>query len=232
MRERLIGDPGCSQISGTVRATVAWPVGRTDCALGEPDPAGRLETGRAPVDDNGDVSYSPAEVAYLLSLDHDEALLDSAGFVDSLAHLGDDSHGAPASDVEHAGVPTIARWADVRRARARVLARKEADAARRSSQVLVLRVHEATEAEVARLLGVSQPTVNRHLRATLDEILAELGGEMEGADVVSRPSACLKCGSRPRASRTSTLKIEGRRTSRTRQLGLCEACLPGRREAA
>jgi hypothetical protein len=121
-------------------------------------------------------------------------------------------------------VLAIARWREVVDARDRVV-RAKLDA-----RILELRLQELGARAVANEVGVSHPTVVRRLRATLDEVLAELGSSAPEASavVVSRPSMCLTCGSRARARRRSMKqKVAGRWIiTPERQLGLCVECLP------
>ena len=120
--------------------------------------------------------YSRQEVQLLLSIDVDDARKSDQ----QDAHLGYDE------------VPLVVRWHDVREAKRRVVTEK------RDQEVVRLRAEGLTEEEVAERLGVDRSTVNRRFRASLDEIIAALGGE-QVIGKISRPERCLRCGERPRA---------------------------------
>lgn len=163
--------------------------------------------------------YSRAEVVWLLSIDDpDDVRALDEGLVDSLAPL---TAGSGASSADGAGVPVIARWHDVRRARERVCA------AKLDREIVERRVAGEGEREVAAEVGVSQPTVHRRFRATIDEILEELGGEAEAA-AVSLPSVCLSCGGQPVARQPAKRRrVNGRMTvvRPERTSSLCATCV-------
>lgn len=163
--------------------------------------------------------YTAAEIGFLLSIDEDEARLIDAGVGSQLGRLS--GNGASSEDP---GVFAIARWHDVHRARARVLARKGSDA-----MVLSLGLAQMPQRRIAAVMAISQPTVSRKIKATLDEILDELGGSAIASSATSRLSACFECGVRPRARVEELCRRWSRgrwRNVRTvRKAALCEECL-------
>lgn len=167
--------------------------------------------------------YSLGEVLHLLSLSHEDAIDDDATQPDSCAHFSEDGHSAATAHEQFDPIFTIARWWDVRRARDRVVRTKL------EQEVVQLRVAGFGEHELAGLLGLSRATARRRFRASIDEILHELGGEPDQAERVSIPSACLRCASRPRARLAPVTRRHGRgrRTLRPeRPSSLCEPCTP------
>lgn len=168
--------------------------------------------------------YSTGEVVWLLSLGRQEAICDDASPRSGLAseRTGVSSEGPP--------LPVSVRRWDVRRARNRVVASK------RDRQMLELRGAGFTETEVAAETGVSQATVNRRVRASVREIVDELGGEHDQpAEAQSRTSMCMVCAVRPRA-RHEAVRRRVRGGWKTlvpeRQGSLCEQCLDESREQA
>lgn len=89
---------------------------------------------------------------------------------DSLAHLSqDDVHGSGVA-IEDLDLPVIARWHDVHDAAAKIAGVKELE------QIVQLQAGGLSQEEVGAELGISQPTVSRRYKATMTELLAELGG--------------------------------------------------------
>jgi hypothetical protein len=187
------------------------------------------------------LSYTPGEVAYLLSLSRSQARDESVRWSDSVGSLSHDDLPATTS-TEFAPVLLIARWRDVHGARATVVARKRAEAARELDAaareaveqglaetwaIVAARLAASPERAIAAALGLSDTTVHRRFRASLEEILAELGGSaVPETPASSRVSACLVCAERPRA----------RSADDDRQLSTCVECYvppaPTRRHAA
>jgi AraC-like DNA-binding protein len=145
----------------------------------------------------GSAAYTPGEVVYLLSLSPQQARDASVRWADSVGSMSADGPAGSSAGGEHDPVLLIARWHDVRAARRRVIARKEAHAAE-AEAILALRLAGATTRAVAGVVGLSYPTVHRRFRATVDEVLAELGADVSGTEATSRVAACLMCGTRPR----------------------------------
>lgn len=168
-----------------------------------------------------DGTYSPAEVVFLLSLSQEDAQDFSVRWADSCRDLSSDGPSSAAGR-EHDPLPLIARWVDVRAARRRVVRAKEADA------VLELRLAGHTERDVAEQTGLSAATVHRRFRATVQEILTELGTQpvADAPERLSRVSACLKCGQHPRARvRAKIMLVAGvSRRIDERQIGTCAGC--------
>jgi hypothetical protein len=137
------------------------------------------------------------------------------------AGWGDSLHSLSPGDTQP--LPLILRWHDVHAARDRVRAMLSAE----HDRITQRRVGGETGIALAARLGVSEPTVIRKLRSTLDAILDELGGELLEAEAPSRPAACLVCGERPR-TRVVTYgpKIRGKPRPRLeRPSALCAPCL-------
>jgi AraC-like DNA-binding protein len=90
---------------------------------------------------------------------------------------------------------TIARWHDVHDARRRIVRSK------RDDLLLQLRAHEYSQEEMATVMGDSQPTISRRIKATLRELLDELGGgqRSHGERAVTALEAALTKATRTRA---------------------------------
>lgn len=169
--------------------------------------------------------YTRPQIAFLLSLSHEEAIEATFPVGSSLRKLSDetDYHGFCAEDSD---VPLIARWTEVDQARKRVSRNKEHIA------LAQMRLQGYSDEEVAARLGLSRRTVGRRWRATLQEVLELLGGESEGTVfALDHIDLCLRCGEQPR-SRTT------RRTRRWTSNGwrwktieapssMCSECLAG-----
>lgn len=157
--------------------------------------------------------YTRGEVHLLLSISAYDAREADA----SAASLGVDD------------APLIARWHDVRRVRGQVIDGKAEDA-----RVLALAEVEVDQREIAAATGLSQATVSRRIRATVDEILSGLGGELVEEKMTSSVSACLRCGDRPRTRIPAVRRrIRGRgmvEVRPERQAALCAECLAAARE--
>jgi hypothetical protein len=159
--------------------------------------------------------YTAGEVAWLLSLTRTDAIEHDA----PSSHLGQPDG---AGEGGHR-IPTLARWAEVHGVKRRVVCR------RRDALAAELVARGYTQPEVAELLDSSQPTIHRRFKASVRDILAELGGEADDvADAPARPSMCLRCGVRPRARVAPIyLKVRGqapRQVSPERELGVCALC--------
>lgn len=117
--------------------------------------------------------YTPGEVLFLLSLTREEAIDVDASQPDSCAHLSEDP--IPSGDAgDDAELFTIARWHDVHDARRRIVHSK------RDDLLLQLRARDFSQEEIAAVLGSSQPTVSRRIKATLRELLDDLGADDRG----------------------------------------------------
>jgi hypothetical protein len=170
------------------------------------------------------LDYTPGEVAYLLGMTHREALEEDGP---RAATFGADGGG----DAGEQRVPTYARWCEVRAAQRRVRGRKlDAAAAERAALEAQLRAQGYSESEVAELADASSSSVGRRFKATLTEILDELGVVDDDAGetpALSRIALCLLCGQRPRA-RAAAVRRRVRGGWRTvvaeRELGVCARC--------
>jgi hypothetical protein len=166
--------------------------------------------------------YGRREVLFLLSLRESEARDMSENVRSCAATWGHQQHAAlTAADLQPA--PLIVRWHDVQLARDRV--RETLSAAH--DQIVEQRVNGDTAAQLGEELGISEVTVERKLRSTLDAILDQLGGELVVTEAPGRPAACLACGDRPRTRIVSYgVKQRGKpRPRHERQSSLCEPCL-------
>jgi hypothetical protein len=106
---------------------------------------------------------------------------------------------------------TIARWNDVQRAKAIVEGHRDLSA-------VELRADGYSEDVIALHLEVDRSTVNRQVRAGVQELLDVLGRGIPPDLAESRLPACLNCGERPRAKYTERLA------------SLCFECLPDERK--
>jgi hypothetical protein len=174
--------------------------------------------------------YTRGRVAYLLSLDHEDAVSLSVSWLDSVGSATMDGHHAATAHDEFDPVLLVAEWHDVQRARGRVIARRrDARALSRELVITQLRGEGVSEREIAEALHMDDATARRRYRSFLDEVLDELGGEafVEGPE--SQPSACLRCGRAPRVRTSAKRKITelGRRRTRTitTLTSLCRGCL-------
>jgi hypothetical protein len=172
--------------------------------------------------------YSRHEIAFLLSLSHEEAIEQTHPVVSSLRKLSDESegHGFCAGDRD---VPLIARWAEVDRAKRRVAQNKE------SIALTQLRLQGYTDEEVAGMLGLGRRTVGRRWRATLQEILELLGGETDGVELaLDHIDRCLRCGENPRARTTRRTRLWLNKRWRWKTIevpsSMCRECLSGAQE--
>jgi DNA-binding NtrC family response regulator len=123
------------------------------------------------------MDYSAGEVRWLLAMRRDEAI--EADQPPSFLSQPDGGGDAASR------LPTIARWADVQRARRVVMNRRRAGAqAREADEALAaakLTAMGATEREVADRLDLAQRTINRRLRSFVDEVLEVLGCAPDGS---------------------------------------------------
>jgi DNA-binding transcriptional ArsR family regulator len=170
--------------------------------------------------------YTVGEVVFLLGLTEHQALGEDASFRSCLADVTEDGHSSSTSHAEFDPVPTYARWSEVQRARARV-AQSKLDSA-----IVGMRAQGFTEREISEQLDVSQPTVHRHFRARLNEIVAELGGVLAPEDRTSTVSACLLCAQRPRTRLAAVRRrVRGgwKILAPERYSSLCVQCTPPER---
>jgi hypothetical protein len=161
--------------------------------------------------------YTEGEVVWLLALSYRDA-------------LEEDFPGGSLSQADSGGagdgggrVPTLVRWAEVRTAAARIARRKQ------DVEAAELLARGYTTLEVAVLQRASRQTINRRFRATIAEIVDELGGPpTPAADTTSRIALCLICGARPRArSARVTRRLPGgvvQVLQSERELGVCAEC--------
>lgn len=125
--------------------------------------------------------YTRSEVLWLRQMDRSAATFHDAYPPSALSN----AEGGLASSAEET-LPAIARWWDVRLAFERVTVDK------RDKAIVELRLAGFTEEEVARAMGTSQPTVNRRFRATLLEVMEELG-EAYPDEPKSYAPVCWRC---------------------------------------
>ncbi len=170
--------------------------------------------------------YTRGEVVYLLSLTHSDAVSEDARQPDSLARTSPEGPGAPTAHEEWDPVFTVARWHDVQAARRRALERKmtaaNADPRQLKLELIILELRSRgwTEEEIAQRAGLAQQSVSRKARATLAEIVAELGGETTFGERTSSPPVCWTCGgSAVRVERRRRIATRGGRTTIREQRG-------------
>jgi hypothetical protein len=166
--------------------------------------------------------YSRNEVAFLLSLSHDEAIEHASQLQSSLGKLSEEGH--QSFEPEGSDVPFIARWAEVNRARERIVKHKN------DLALLQLRLQDHTEKEISVLLNMNVRTAGRRWRATLLEIMEALGGEKTATIMpLDHIDLCLKCGEQPRTRTTKRTRVwvnEKWRWKRTdRPSSMCAQCL-------
>lgn len=172
--------------------------------------------------------YTRGEVLYLLSLKREDAIDEDAGQPDSCAMLSPDDLPST-THAEWDPVFAIARWHDVQGAKRRLEKRWERVHAELGLEIVELRAREATEEQVAELVGLHRLAARRRFHATLEDIMRELGGAAETAERTSAVSACMKCARRPRARRRELVrKRKGRPPQITpeRMSSLCWDCAP------
>lgn len=167
--------------------------------------------------------YQRNEIAFLLSLDRQQALEYASGMRDSIGHLTEE-RGHSGFSPDDTDVPFIAMWAEVNAAAARI---KDAKA---NLALLHLRLQGYTDEEIATELKLGRVTVGRRWRATLEEILNELGGEAEPiAMALDHIDMCTRCGVNPRTRvrRRARIWTNGRwRWKRVeRPSSMCASCL-------
>lgn len=174
--------------------------------------------------------YTLGEIAWLMSLrfvgEHSDDI-DVGTFRDSLAQVTPDGEHASSSSADLDPIPAYARYAEVDRARRRVV-RDDVARAAQETLALELRLQGLREGEIAEILSVSTPTAHRRWHALLDAIAAELGGTVEFEEAMSVVPACLRCGANARAripARTWRSASGRRMQVDERQSSLCEACL-------
>lgn len=113
--------------------------------------------------------YSVGEVVWLLALSRKDAIAEG---------LGDATR-----------VPTLALWSEVRAARRRL------GGQRRDTAAAWLLAQGHSQGEVAEQLGMSQQTVSRRFRASIEQLVDELNGtHRDGVRVVpaERPSQTVR----------------------------------------
>lgn len=182
--------------------------------------------------------YTRGEVAWLLGLTREEAILQDACQADSLAHLADeDASDSHTATQEWDPVMTVARWDDVHRARTRVLAQRllddglSVDEVRMELVIAYLRAWGIGEYDVARLVGIDRYAARRRFSGLLRYVLDELGGEKarDEAMLERRADACMRCAARPRIRWEKKVRkmVDGRKTTVRveRQTSLCAECL-------
>jgi hypothetical protein len=166
--------------------------------------------------------YTVAEVAFLLALSHEDAIDISVAWSDSLAKCTHDGPAAPTTSEDWDPPMLIARWHDVQ------AAKRRAQIGKLRLEILRLRVAGYTELEVAQLVGLGKKTAARRFRASLDEILEELGGVATNVDApTSSVPACMSCATRPRTRRTRmVVRLRGTRYRRVLEEGQSSLCAP------
>lgn len=115
--------------------------------------------------------YTVGEVLWLLQMTRQEAIDYDASPKDSCADLSEDPYGGGSANADPS-LFVICRWHDVHDARKRVVRRKG------DEFIIRLRAEGFTELEIVRLARVPQATMRRRFRATLAEIVTELGGDL------------------------------------------------------
>jgi transcriptional regulator len=163
--------------------------------------------------------YTIGEILWLLSLTREQAVDLDATPADSLAATSE-THAADARTID-GSIPVIARWHDVQQAKARLNATKQ------ELKMVELRAQGQTDKQVAETLGTSRQTVNRKWRATVQEILDELGGEYHES-ALSHIDLCLNCGKHPRAYLKAVTRKANHKTITTspaRSAAYCTNCI-------
>lgn len=117
--------------------------------------------------------YTVGEVLWLLQMSRQEAIEYDAVPKDSCADLSEDPQGGGSADADPS-LFVVLRWHDVHDAAKRVSIRKE------NAHIIRLRAVGYTEEEVSARLSLDRRTLRRRFRATLAEIVAELGGNPFG----------------------------------------------------
>lgn len=166
--------------------------------------------------------YSRNEVAFLLSLTHDEAIEHAVQLQSSLGKLSEEGH--QSFEPDGSDVPFIARWAEVNRARERIVKHKN------DLALLQLRLQDYKEKEISVILNMNVRTAGRRWRATLLEIMEALGGEKSGTIMpLDHIDLCLKCGEYPRTRTVKRTRVwinEKWRWRKTdRPSSMCAHCL-------
>lgn len=112
--------------------------------------------------------YTVGEVLWLLQMTHQEALDYDSVPKDSCADLSEDPQGGGSADADPS-LFVVLRWHDVHDAAKRVRISKE------NTHILKLRACGYTEEEVSERVELDRRTLRRRFRASVNEILAELG---------------------------------------------------------
>lgn len=188
------------------------------------------------MDEHGSASYTRGEVAWLLGLSREDAVLSDA-VPRSSANLNGNETSASLAAYDETLVSTVVRWSEVHGARRRVIARRladdglDADEVRGQLVIAVLRSWGLTGPEVAEVVGMDRFVAERRFRGLIGAVLEELGGEAPAIPMrLDAPApACLRCGSAPRVRSSMKVRriVDGRRRRVTieRQTSLCAACL-------
>lgn len=191
----------------------------------------------------GSATYTRGEVAYLMGLSREDAVLADA-VPRSSANLNGSESSAAVLAYDDTALSTLVRWSEVHQARRRViadrLAQDGADDDEIASQltIAVLRSWGLTGADVAEVVGLDRFASERRFKGLIRSVLEELGGEAgtPPTRLDAPPPACLKCGRRPRirSSQKKRVEVDGRRTTVKveRQTSLCAVCLEEARPAA
>lgn len=195
-----------------------------------------MSTDEQSPDDAGSARYSRGEVAYLLGLTREDAVLADA-LPRSSANLNGNESSASVLAFDDTFVSTLARWSEVNEARRRVIARRLLDqgvdeqTVAQELAVAYLRGIGVTSQAAAEMLGLHHMKTYRRFVGLIRDVLAELGGEAPPVPdrLDAPPPACLKCGERPRIRSVKKVRrlVDGRRQRVVidRQTSLCAVCL-------
>jgi hypothetical protein len=164
-------------------------------------------------------NYTHSEVAWLLSLEHWEALEEDTTVPSVLR----DSDSPPTSiSADDQALPVLVRWHEVHHARKAVVTEK------RDQDILRCRLAGETEEEVAERVKLDRSTVSRRLWAKIDKIVEVLGGAAPPNGVTAFPDMCIACGER-RRTRVTDVRHGAhdlwRRVGEEHQLSVCARCL-------
>lgn len=166
--------------------------------------------------------YSRNEVAFLLSLTHEEAIEYASQVQSSLGKLSEEGH--QTFEPDGSDVPFIARWAEVNNAREKILKHKK------DLDILHLRLQTYSENDIAILANMNVRTIGRRWRATLLEIMDFLGGERDPKEMpMDHIDLCLKCGEYPRGRTVKRTRVwvneKWRWRETDRPSSMCAHCL-------
>jgi AraC-like DNA-binding protein len=121
--------------------------------------------------------YTVGEVLWLLQMSRQEAIDYDAVPKDSCADLSEDPQGGGSANADPS-LFVVLRWHDVHDAAKRVRMSKE------NAHIIRLRSCGYTEEEVSERVSLDRRTLRRRFRATVNEILTELGSDQGVAAVV------------------------------------------------